>query len=184
MAGIRINVIGASGSGTSTIGRSLAGALSIPHLDSDDYYHAPTDPPFQKWREPEERNRLMRRDLSKDGNWVLSGGTMGWTPCPKLDFTCIVFLYVPTAVRMERLRQRERERFGSRILEGGDMWSTHQEFLDWASRYDVGDIEGKTLARHEEYLHAQHCAVLDIRGVLPVSQVTAAVLRTVYRDEP
>ncbi len=178
MAETQINVIGASGSGASTVGRSLASSLSFPHFDSDDYYHAQTDPPFRKPRSPEERYALMIRDLRCDKNWVLSGGVMGWTPCPKLKFTCIVFLYAETEVRIARLRRRERERFGSRILNGGDMHTTHEEFIDWASRYDLGDIDGKTLARHEEYLKAQNCPVLEFRGLMSVAEITRAVLRS------
>ena len=173
----RINVIGASGSGTSTLGQSIALALDIPYFDCDDYFHAPSDPPFQRQRPAGERYQLVCRDLLPDTSWVLAGGIEGWVPCPMLSFTCIVFLYVPTAVRIERLRHRERMRFGHRIDEGGDMHDTHEKFLDWASRYDTGDIEGKTLARHEAYLTKQLCPVLKYRGVSSVSDVTISVLQ-------
>lgn len=179
MAVMRINVIGASGSGASTIGRSLSESLALPHFDSDDYYHAPSDPPFQNPRPPEERYALICHDLSPSSGWVLSGGVTQWAPYPELDFTCIVFLYVPTAVRVERLRRRERERFGRRILNGGDMHETHEEFIEWASHYDVGDVDGKTLARHDEYLKAQTCLVLRIRGVLTVSAITQQVFHSI-----
>ncbi|HMO16255.1 MAG TPA: hypothetical protein PKD64_18680 [Pirellulaceae bacterium] len=179
MAEYRINVIGASGSGTSTLGRSLASALAIPHFESDDYFHAPTDPPFQRQRSAEERYELICRDLRRDSNWVLSGGIDGWVPCPKLEFSCVVFLYVRTAIRVERLRLRERMRFGHRIEKGGDMHETHEEFIDWASRYDTGDIEGKTLARHEAYLMNQQCPVLKYRDAGSVSDITASVLKSI-----
>ena len=173
MAETRINVIGASGSGTSTVGRSLASTLSIPHFESDDYYHAPSDPPFQNRRADTDRYELICRDLLSNQNWVLSGGVSEWSPVVK--FTCIVFLYVPTPVRMERLRRRESHRFGERILKGGDMYTIHEEFIDWASRYDAGDIDGKTLARHEAYLKDQDCKVLEFRGVLPVEHIAKMV---------
>lgn len=177
MAEYRINVIGASGSGTSTLGRSLALALNIPFFDSDDYFHAPTDPPFQKQRPDEERFEMICRDLRPERSWVLSGGIVGWLPCPTLNFTCIVFLYVPTAVRVERLIHRERMRFGDRINEGGDMHETHKKFIDWTSRYDTGGIEGKTLEQHEGYLRNQLCPVLEFRDVGSVSDITASVLQ-------
>lgn len=175
----RINVIGASGSGTSTLGKSLAQALAVPHFDSDDYYHLPTDPPFQRQRSAEERYRLISRDLRPEDNWVLSGGIVGWEPCPPLAFTCIVFLYVPTETRVSRLRLRERFRFGNRVLEGGDMHRAHEEFIEWASRYDIGDVEGKTLARHEAFLKSQSCPVLEYRGVRSVAELTANVLASI-----
>jgi adenylate kinase family enzyme len=175
----RINVIGASGSGASALGQSVALALDIPYFDSDDYFHAPSDPPFQRQRPAEERYQLVCRDLRPDTSWVLAGGIGDLVPCPILNFTCIVFLYVPTTVRVERLRHRERMRFGHRIDEGGDMHDTHEKFLDWASRYDTGDIEGKTLARHEAYLTQQLCPVLKYCGVSSVSDVTISVLQSI-----
>ena len=122
---------------------------------------------------------LICRDLMPEKNWILSGGIVTWTPCPPLDFTCIVFLYVPTEVRMERLRRRERKRFGNRIDEDGDMYLTHKKFIDWASRYDTGDIEGKTLARHEAYLRRQQIPVLEYRGIAEVTDITSRVLRAI-----
>jgi hypothetical protein len=70
-------------------------------------------------------------------------------------------------------------RFGHRIDEGGDMHDTHEKFLYWASRYDTGDIEGKTLARHEAYLTQQLCPALKYRGVNSVSDVTISVLQSI-----
>ena len=183
MAGIRISVMGASGSGTSTVGRALAAALSLPHFDSDDYFHGPGDPPFQNPRSATERYELICRDLAVDHSWVLSGGLVDWSPRPRLDFTCIVFLYVPPSLRIERLRRRERERFGRRILKGGDMYAAHQEFIDWASRYDSGDIQGKTQAMHEAWLQEQTGPVLEFRGEPSVSDITAQVLRFVPDSE-
>lgn len=183
MSGIRVHVIGASGSGTSTLGRSLASALSLPHFDSDDYYHMPTDPPFQKQISAEERYRLICRDLLPSTSWILSGGIVGWSPCPQLDLTSIVFLYVPSSVRIERLRRREHERFGDRISKGGDMYAVHEEFINWASRYDDGDIEGKTLAIHEAYLKSQRCTVLEFRGELDYSYITQSVLQSLCETQ-
>jgi hypothetical protein len=157
-------------------------ALAVPHFESDDYFHASTDPPFQKRRTAEERYELICRDLRPDQNWVLSGGIVGLLPCPDLDFTCIVFLYVPTPVRIERLRIRERERFGSRIEEGGDMHDTHREFIDWASRYDDGDVEGKTLTRHKAYLSNQRCTVLEYQGINTVPDITEHVLQSIRKS--
>lgn len=178
MTGVRIQLIGGSGSGTSTVGRVLAAALALPHFESDDYYHAPTDPPYQRPRPAAERYELVCRDLKPSASWVLSGGMVGWTPSPQLALTCIVLLDVPTAVRIERLRRRERARFGDRIDEGGDMCDTHREFIDWASRYDVGGIEGKTLARHEAYLSSQSCVVIRYHGVDSAAVVADKVFRS------
>jgi adenylate kinase family enzyme len=40
----RIHLMGASGSGVTTLGRALAARLALPHHDSDDYFWLPTAP--------------------------------------------------------------------------------------------------------------------------------------------
>ncbi len=172
----RINILGASGSGASTTGRLLSAKLSVPYFDADDYFHAPSEPPFQRPHCPHERYSAITADLSRTESWVLSGGVVGWEPHPQLDFTLIVFLLVPTSIRIERLRSREYERFGDRVLQGGDMYEAHEAFIDWASRYDEGDINGKTLGRHEEYLAIQTCSVVELRGTQTPLQATKAIL--------
>ena len=184
MKAIRLNVLGASGSGTSTVGRALASKLSIPHFECDDYFHGPSDPPFQNPRSARERAELIERDLQHAPSWVLSGGIAGWEPEPRLEFTHIVFLYVPVKLRLERLRQRESERFGERIEPEGDMFQIHQDFLEWSSRYDAGDVEGKTLAVHTAYLAEQTCPVYEFGGEKSVNDIVEATLELLNENRP
>lgn len=179
----RINILGASGCGTSTLGRALAQALHIPCLECDDYYHAPTDPPFQKQYSPEERYAKLCRDLEHQRNFILCGGIFDWVPKPPIDFTCVVFLYVPTDIRIERLKNRERERFGARIQPGGDMHQAHLEFLEWASHYDSGHLEGKSLIKHEAHLRNQLCTVLEFRVPAPVTILTSQILEAIGKPK-
>jgi hypothetical protein len=58
-----------------------------------------------------------------------------------LLFELVVFLAIPHAVQMARLRRREHERFGERILPGGDMYEQSQAFLAWAASYDEGGMD-------------------------------------------
>ncbi len=175
----RINILGASGSGTTTVGRRLAKALSIPFFDSDDYYHLPTDPPFQKQRSLESCRQLISRDLPPTANWVLSGGVAGWLHDLDLRWTTVVFLYVPVEMRLQRLRRRESARFGSRIQEGGDMQDTHREFMQWTSRYDVGDQPGKSLPKHEQYLASLTCPVMRFAGEQSPRDIVDAILDSI-----
>ncbi len=177
----RVNILGASGCGATTLARAVAAALGVPHFDVDDYYHLPTDPPFQAQRDPQDRHDLLVTDLGRSPGWALSGGLAGWSPYPRLDLSLMVFLWVPADVRMERLRQRERARYGARVLPGGDMHAASEDFLAWASRYDAGDVDGKTRARHEAYLAEQVCPVLRIEGAVSTPDALARVVARIGR---
>jgi adenylate kinase family enzyme len=131
----RIHILGASGSGTTTLGRALAKRLQCPHFETDDYFWLPTNPPFTQQRERTERQRLLMDDLRQNNRWVLSGSLCGWGDVAIPLFELVVSLSIPHEVRMARLRQREHQRFGGRILPGGDMYQSSQAFFTWAASY-------------------------------------------------
>lgn len=176
MSSHRLNILGASGSGATTLGRAIAESLSIPHFDSDDFYHLPVDPPYSQQRDPVSRAALVESELGRWQSWVLSGGVAGWQPAARIEFTLVVFLWIPMELRMERLRARGYARFGPRIRPGGDMHADHESFIEWAAGYDRGDVEGKTRPRHEAYLATQTCPILRLEGAIPLSTALQQVV--------
>ena len=97
-----IYITGASCSGVTTLGSGLASALGARHVDCDDFYWYPTNPPFSTKRPPADRVRLIKEALGEDG-WVLSGSFDGWGDTLIENVNLIVFVYTPTPIRMERL---------------------------------------------------------------------------------
>lgn len=54
-----VQILGASGSGTTTLGKAISEKYDSKHLDTDDYFWLPTDPKYTTKREPSERQRLF-----------------------------------------------------------------------------------------------------------------------------
>lgn len=125
----RIHILGASGSGTPTLGRALAHRLQCPHFDTNDYFRLPTNPPFPRQRERTERQQLLMNDVTAHDAWVVPGSLCGWGDVAIPRFELVVFLQISPDIRMERLRRREHERFGARLLPGGNMHEHSQAFL-------------------------------------------------------
>lgn len=159
-----IHLFGASGSGTTTLGRALAGALGYRHLDTDDYFWLPTDTCFTQKRPAAERIALMDADIDASPGAVISGSLTGWGDVLMPRFTLAVRVVTPTAVRLERIRAREYARFGERIREGGDMYRVHTDFLDWAARYDTGDVTMRSKACHDAWQQMLSCPVIAVDG--------------------
>jgi adenylate kinase family enzyme len=173
----RIHITGAAGSGVSTLGCDLAKRTGSVHLDTDDFYWAPTAPPFQQKREPAERLSLIREACAGLDKWVLSGSLMLWGDPLVPLFDLVVFLHVPTEVRLARLTEREARRFGAAALvPGGAMHETHRGFMAWAAGYETGALGGRSLPRHREWLSRLPCPVLCIEGAHTRDDLVSRVL--------
>lgn len=169
-----IHIFGASGSGTTTLGRALAADMGLVHMDTDDYFWLPTDPKFTTKRPIDERIALLQADIdAAQRGVVISGSLTGWGDVLIPRFTHVIRLTTPTEVRIARLRQREYAHFGERIREGGDMHQNHLEFLDWAAQYDTGDATMRSKACHDEWVKLLPCPLTVTSGTVALPELVA-----------
>ena len=174
----RVHVVGASGSGTTTLGLALAARVDAAHLDTDDFFWLPTEPPFQKIRERAERQALLGAALARHAAWVLSGSLCGWGDLFIPRFELVVFLWLAPEIRLARLRERERQRYGAAIAPGGSRHAKYAEFMAWAARYDESvDVAERSLRMHEQWLGALPCPVVRITDAGAVDAHVEVVLR-------
>lgn len=160
-----------------TLGRALANELAFTHHDTDDYYWLPTVPPFIQKRPVPDRIRLMHELFASRADWVLSGSMNSWGEEIHDLFDWIVFMETPTAVRIERLRERERRHFGSsNVAEGGWRHEETEAFLEWTARYEQGDREGRNRKQHEAWLSKRKCPVLRVDGTKSTQELVHEVL--------
>lgn len=160
---MRVHLLGASGTGTTTLGALLASELDLRHLDCDDYFWLTEDPPFSHIRDRDKRILLLDRDTTMDSSWVLSGSMIGWGDFLIDRLDAVVFLQLNPAERMRRLVQRERQRYGDSIfLVSHPEHARHQAFLEWARRYDTAGPEQRSLVSHKAWISQLECPVLQL----------------------
>ncbi|MCD2514434.1 hypothetical protein [Comamonas endophytica] len=162
---MRLHVTGACGSGTSTLGRALAMELGAAFIEADDIFWQPSDPPFQIIRPAWQRCALLLTAFARHPASVVSGSVYAWGPEVEDAFDGIVFLYVDTALRVQRLRAREQALYGKVI----------PEFIEWAAQYDTGPPRGRSLARQRAWLAARSCPVLRLEGDMSTGQRLAHI---------
>jgi len=174
----RVHIFGASGSGTSRLGREIAARHRVPYFDADDFFWLPTNPPYRHVRERSARQRLLMDALS-ERRWVLAGSICGWGDAAAERFDLAVFVVTATDIRLARLRAREMDRYGDRILETGDMYEQHHAFMAWAAQYDEGTLDMRSRRLHDEWLSRLSCRVVRVDGSVPIDtladQVSAAM---------
>ncbi len=175
-AGRRIHITGASGTGTSTLGRALATRLASQSFDTDDFYWRPTDPPFTESRQIADRLALMEAMFVTRSDWVLSGSLYSWGAPLMPRVTHVVFLTLPPGPRLARLRARERQRYGARIAPGGDLEAMHRGFLAWAMSYDDPGAQGRSRDAHEAWLATLSVPVIRLTSDRPAEELAEVVL--------
>ncbi|WP_042221811.1 ATP-binding protein [Oceanobacillus manasiensis] len=169
----KIHIMGASGVGTSILGFSLSKVLPHTYLDTDDYFWTTK---FTKQREVPERRRLLEKDLSRNENYILSGAVCGWGDKFKSYFDLVIFLWIPQDIRLERLQQREFQRYGNEVLAGGSKYEQSKTFLEWASLYDSAGLEVRSKSLHEHWMADLSCPILKIEGDYTVNERVDIVL--------
>ncbi len=175
----RVYIFGASGTGTTTLGEAIADEFSLVHVDCDDHYWAPVEPPFSIKNEPHERVASMSSALG-DAGWVLTGACNGWGGELIERADLIVFVTLPTSTRIERLRMREKARFGKRIEKGGDMYEIHKDFIQWAQGYDDPSFRGRNQAAHENWLARQSQPICRVNSKLSRETTKNAVISALH----
>lgn len=168
----RLQVTGASGSGTTTLARAIADAWAVPHGDIDDYFWLPTDPPYVEQRPEADRVALMEQLFLPREAWVLSGSMLGWGDSVVPRLAAVVFLTLDPTERMRRIEARERVRRAGGPVDERAL----EEFLAWARGYDDPTFDGRSLVRHEEWLASLGCPVLRLDGARPVHVLRDRVL--------
>jgi adenylate kinase family enzyme len=178
----RIHIFGASGAGTTTLGRATADALAIPHHDTDDYFWLPTDPPYRRRRDVADRLRLMHEMFVDRPDWVLSGALDGWGDPIVRFFDLAVFVETPVEIRLKRLRAREACHFGHEaVAPGGWRYQETEEFLEWASHYEDGSREGRNLKHHRAWLTTLPCPIVRAVGARAIRDLVSEILAAVPR---
>jgi adenylate kinase family enzyme len=170
----RVHILGAPGSGTTTLGTALSERFGYRQLETDDFFWERTHPPFQRPRELQERQAMLAAALDAHPRWVLSGSLWGWGQIFTPRFDLVIFLSVPTEIRLARLKEREQRRYGTEALtRGGAMHETHVAFMKWAAAYDGGGDGMRSRWHQETWLAALPCRSIRLEGAIPIEEQLA-----------
>ena len=168
----RLHITGASGSGTTTLARTVASAWSAPHAEVDDYFWLPTDPPYTHKRPEADRVALMQQVFLPRECWVLSGSLVGWGDDVIDACDAVVFVTLDPAERLRRLEAREQVRRAGQPHDE-PAW---EAFMAWAAGYDDPTFDGRSRVMHEQWLASLTCPVLRLDSNRPVDELRDQVL--------
>ena len=171
-----IHIFGGAGSGTTTLGHRICEELGYKHMDTDEYYWLPTEPRFTQKRSVEERLELMIADIERYDNIVISGSLTDWGDVLIPYFSLAIRIELSADIRVARIKDREKKRFGARIEPGGDMHQGHLNFLEWAKLYDTGGVDMRSKAKHSQWEKLLTCPILYLNGKASMDEKLKLVL--------
>lgn len=161
-----IIICGLNGAGKSTLGKALSDELNLDFVDIEDLYYPEENKEMSEYiySNPVSKNEVeqkLLRIISANNPFILASSAGNFNQSIISQFTCAIYLEVPVEVRLRRVIKRSYERFGQRILKGGDLHANEMNFF----RY-VNSKDEKTVDR---WLDTLHCPILKVNGLLPIS---------------
>lgn len=159
-----ILVCGCNGSGKSTLGKALAQCLSHHFIDIEDLYFPKTNPDYlyDSPRSRREVEPLLTAEIRGHERFVLAAVKADFGQGVPTFFQCAVFLQAPGEIWKERVRNRSFQKFGSRMLPGGDLYEREEQFFRMAASRSEQDVQN--------WLHTLRCPVLCLDGTKPVEE--------------
>lgn len=81
---------------------------------------------------------------------------------------------MPKEIRMQRVRNRSFQKFGNRMLEGGDLHQAEEQFFEM--------VESRTDAHVEKWVQSLQCPVIRVDGTLPIVENVHFILKQIGKS--
>lgn len=172
---ILVNIFGSSGSGSTTLAKSIARDYEYKFIDVDDYLWQKTDPPFTQRNTNAIACKLIQDALDDQLPAVISGSLVGIADELKPEIDLFIYINLDKYIRINRIKEREFQRFGKRILPGGDLYEQHINFLQWISDYEDNPETLRSRRQHLLWLEDVTSPVLKITEELTLEELLKLV---------
>ena len=157
-----IILCGLNGTGKSTLGKALAEKLHFYFIDIENLYFPKTDPNYiyASPRTRKEVEKLLLYEMKMHENFILASvkGDYGMYSF----FQYAILLDVPKDIRLQRVKKRSFQKFGNRMLSGGDLYEREEKFFHL--------VESRSENIVEEWVRSLKCPVIRIDGTKSVEE--------------
>lgn len=162
--GTGIIICGLNGTGKSTLGKALAEKLHFYFIDNEDLYFPKIDPAYiyAAPRTREEVEKLLLNEINKNENFVFASVKGDYGEIIYSFFQYAVLIDVPKDIRIERVKNRSFQKFGNRMLFGGDLYEQEERFFDL--------VKSRAENTVEKWIQTLNCPIIRIDGTKPIEE--------------
>ncbi|MDQ0427642.1 adenylate kinase family enzyme [Planomicrobium stackebrandtii] len=147
---MKIQVIGGSGTGKSTLAKYISEQENCVWIDTDRYLWK--DSSFTENHPAEKRLELYKKDMQSTDRYAVSGSVFSWCKDGFNNRELFIFLELDEAERMKRLLEREANRGNL-----NNMWPDQQgkptnDFIEWCKTYHTS-TDKTAVGTYEAHMH-------------------------------
>ena len=171
-----IIICGLNGAGKSTLGKILAEKLNFYFIDIENLYFPKTDPDYiyASPRTHEEVGTLLLHEMKTHENFIFASVKGDYGEDISSFFQYAVLLDVPKDIRLQRVKKRSFQKFGNRMLSGGDLYEQEERFFRL--------VESRSENIVEEWVKSLKCPVIRIDGSKSIEENTNFIIECIQNE--
>lgn len=174
--GTGIIMCGLNGAGKSTLGKTLAEKLNFYFIDNEDLYFPKTDSgyTYASPRPRKEVEKLLFSEIRAHENFIFAfvKGDYGDAAFP--FFRYAVLVEIPRDLRIQRVKNRSFQKFGDRMLPGGDLYEKEERFFAF--------VKSRAEDTVEEWAKLLSCPVIRVDGTKPVEENVKLIIERIQNE--
>ena len=165
-----IIICGLNGTGKSTLGKVLAEKLHFHFIDIETLYFPITDSDnlYTSPRTREEVEKLLLHEVKTHESFILASVKGDYGEAVYSFFQYAILLEAPKEIRLQRVKNRSFQKFGNRMLLGGDLYEQEENFFNL--------VESRAENTVEEWVKLLKCPIIRIDGTRSIEENTNLIM--------
>ncbi len=161
---VGVLICGLNGAGKSMLGKALAEKLQYRFIDSEDLYFPQKNSkyPYTVMRSREEAEKILLDEIRKHENFVFASVNGDYGPNITSFFQYVVIIEVPKEIRMQRVKNRSFQKFGDRMLPGGDCYEQEKQFFEF--------VQNRKEDLIEKWVESLDCTIIHVDGIVSIEE--------------
>ena len=172
-----IIICGLNGTGKSTLGKALAEKLHFHFIDIENLYFPKTNPNYiyASPRTRKEVEKLFLHEIKTHKDFILASvkGDYGEDIYSLSQYA--ILLDVPKNIRLKRVKKRSFQKFGNRMLLGGDLYEQEENFFHFVESRDENIVE--------EWVKSLKCPVIRMDGTKSIDENTNFIMERIQNKD-
>ena len=150
--------------------KSSCGETTFSFIDIENLYFPKTNPNYiyASPRTRKEVEKLLLHEIKTHKDFILASvkGDYGEDIYSLIQYA--ILLDVPKNIRLQRVKKRSFQKFGKRMLSGGDLFEQEEKFFRF--------VESRNESTVEEWVKSLKCPVMRIDGTKSIDENTNLII--------